>query len=217
MSYIRVRLIGSLPGGEVWSVNPAFNETTNVADWDQTAGQSAADAIAAIALPAALNDLRSSTAPGVTVRVERRSDAHELLGAAEAAWTAAKGTSLSPRMPPQIAVVLSLRSTTPGSRGRGRLYWPALGGQVDSTTLRMSVPTPAAAASAAAQYLDAMATALKNALAPAPSLIDYDLCVVSPTTGTKTRITRIEVGNVYDVQRRRRDRLAEVYAGVPMP
>ena len=62
MSYIRVRLIGSLPGGEVWSVNPAFNETTNVADWDQTAGQSAADAIAAIAIPTALNDLRSGRA-----------------------------------------------------------------------------------------------------------------------------------------------------------
>lgn len=217
MSYIRVRLIGSLPGGEVWSVNPAFNETTNVADWDQTAGQSAADAIGAVTIPTALNDLRSGNAVGVTVRVERRSDAHELLGAAESAWTAGKATSVTPRMPPQIAVVLSLRSTIPGSRGRGRLYWPALGGQVDSTTLRMSVPTPAAAASAAAQYLDAIATALKNALAPTPSLIDYDLCVVSPTTGTKTRITRIEVGNVYDVQRRRRDRLTEVYAGVPMP
>lgn len=217
MSYIRVRLIGSLPGGEVWSVNPAFNETTNVADWSQTAGQSAADAIAAVPIPTALNNLRSAAAIGVTVRVERRSDAHELLGAAEAGWTAGKAASSAPRMPPQIAAVLSLRSTVPGSRGRGRLYWPALGGQVDSTTLRMSVPTAADAASAAAQYLDAMATALKNALAPAPSLIDYDLCVVSPTTGTKTRITRIEVGNVFDVQRRRRDRLTEVYAGVPMP
>lgn len=217
MSYIRVRLNGSLPSGEVWSVNPAFNETTNVSTWTQTEGQAAADAIALLPIPTALNDLRSGAGIGVTVRVERRSDTHELIGAAEAAWTAGKTTSVQARMPPQIAVVLSLRSTTPGSRGRGRLYWPAIGAQVDTTTLRLSVPTAAAAATAAATYLDGMATALKNALAPSPSLIDYDLCVVSPTTGSKTRITRIEVGNVLDVQRRRRDRLVEVYATAPMP
>ena len=204
MSYIRVRLNGSLPSGEVWSVNPAFNETTNVSTWTQTEGQAAADAIALLPIPTALNDLRSGAGVGVTVRVERRSDTHELIGAAEAAWTAGKTTSVQARMPPQMAVVLSLRSTTPGSRGRGRLYWPAIGAQIDTTTLRLSVPTAAAAATAAATYLDGMATALKNALSPTPSLIDYDLCVVSPTTGTKTRITRIEVGNVLDVQRRRR-------------
>lgn len=217
MSYIRVRLNGSLPSGEVWSVNPAFNETTNVSTWTQTEGQAAADAIALLPIPTALNDLRSGAGVGVTVRVERRSDTHELIGAAEAAWTAGKTTSVQARMPPQMAVVLSLRSTTPGSRGRGRLYWPAIGAQIDTTTLRLSVPTAAAAATAAATYLDGMATALKNALSPTPSLIDYDLCVVSPTTGTKTRITRIEVGNVLDVQRRRRDRLVEVYATAPMP
>ena len=162
MSYIRVRLSGTLPGGEVWSVNPAFNETTNVTTWNQLAGNAAALAVARIDVPTPLSNIRGGAAPGTGVRVERRSDAHELIGAAEANWTAGKATSVTPRMPPQIAVVLSLRSTVPGSRGRGRLYWPALGGQVDSTTLRMSVPTPAAAASAAAQYLDAMATALKN-------------------------------------------------------
>lgn len=217
MSYIRVRLNGSLPGGEVWSVNPAFNETTNVSTWDQLEGQTAAIAIAGITLPTALNDLRSSAAQGVMVRVERRSDTHELIGAAEAGWTAGTATTIAAKMPAQIAVVLSLRSTTPGSRGRGRLYWPALGAQVDMYTLRLSKPTTANAATAAATYLDAIATELKKALAPTPSLIDYDLCVVSPTTGSKTRITRIEVGDVLDVQRRRRDRLAEVYASAPMP
>ena len=217
MSYIRVRLNGSLPGGEVWSVNPAFNETTNVSTWDQLEGQAAANAIASLAVPTPLTQLRSSAGPGVTVRVERRSDTHELIGAAEAAWTAGATLSVDPLMPPQIAVVLSLRSTTPGSRGRGRLYWPGLGAQVDKSTLRLSQPTAASVASTAATYLDGIATALKNALAPVPSLIDYDLCVVSPTTGTRTRIARIEVGNVLDVQRRRRDRLAEVYATAAMP
>lgn len=217
MSYIRVRLNGSLPGGEVWSVNPAFNETTNVIDWDQEAGQDAADAIGALALPTALNDLRSVAAVGTTVRVERRTDTHELLGAAEAAWTAAQGSSVGVSKPLQTAAVISLRSTVPGSSHRGRLYWPALGAIINTTTARLTAPTVAAAASAAATYLDGIASALKAAMHPAPSLIDFDLAVVSPTTGTKTRITRVEVGDILDVQRRRRDKVAEVYGSAPMP
>lgn len=217
MSYIRVQLRGTLAVAEVWSVNPAFNETTNVSDWDQEAGQNAANAIAALALPSALNTLRSNAGQGSTVRVERRSDAGDLLGAAEATWTAGKAASSGGSQPPQTSVVLSLRSTVPGARGRGRLYWPAIAAQLDSETLRLTTPTPQAVATAAATYLDRIASALKNALQPSPSLIDYDLCVVSPTTGTKTRIVRIEVGDILDVQRRRRDRLAEVYASAPMP
>lgn len=217
MSYIRVRLNGSLPGGDVWSVNPAFGETTDIPTWSQVDGQAAADAVAAITIPTALNDLRSAAAVGVMVRVERRSDAHELLGAAEASWTAGQASSTGARMPPQTSLVLSLRSTVPGSRGRGRLYWPALGAQVGASTLRLSIPTNAAAASAAASYLDGISTALKNALHPVPSLIDLDLSVISPTTATKTRITRIEVGDILDVQRRRRDKMVEAYASAQMP
>jgi hypothetical protein len=217
MSYIRVRLTGTLPGGEVWSVNPAFNETTNVVTWDQLAGNAAALAVARIDVPTPLSNIRGGAAPGTGVRIERRSDAHVLIGAAETAWTRGASGATTSGLPPQTAMVISLRSTTPGSKGRGRLYWPATGAGLNTSTLRLANPTPAAAASAAATYLDAIATALKEGLEPSPSLIDYDLCVVSPTTGTKTRITRVEVGDVLDVQRRRRDRLVEAYASAPMP
>lgn len=217
MSYIRVSLRGTLPGGEVWSVNPAFNETTNVSTWDQDAAQKAANAIGVLPLPAALTDLRSNGAPGTTVRVERRSDAGVLIGAAEALWSAGSAGSSTAIHPPQTSLVLSLRSNIPGARGRGRLYWPAIGATLASATLRLATPAAATVATAAATYLDSIASALKANLAPPPSLIDYDLCVVSPTTGTRTTILRIEVGNVLDVQRRRRDRLVEAYASAPMP
>lgn len=217
MSYIRVMLRGTLPGGESWSVNPAYNETTNVVTWDQEAGQSAATAIAAITLGTGLNGLRSNAAPGSIVRVERRTDAGILVGAAEAPWTIT-GTGASAAVhPPQTSCVLSLRSNTPGSRGRGRLYWPALGATLNATTLRLSAPTTSAVADAAVAYLDAIETALKEQLNPSPSLIDYHLCVVSPTTATRTDITRIEVGDVLDVQRRRRDKLVESRAITAYP
>ena len=217
MSYIRVALRGSLPSGEVWSVNPAFNETTDVVTWDQGEGQAAANAIAALAVPAAFTTLRSTAAPGVSVRVERRSDAGVLLGAAEAGWTAGTTGGANAGMPPQTSIVLSLRSNVPGSRGRGRLYWPALGASISTSTLRLTAPTTATVATAATTYLDGIASALKTAFHPSPSLIDVDLCVVSPTTGTKTRIVRVEVGDILDVQRRRRDRMVENYASSPMP
>lgn len=217
MSYIRVMLRGTLPGGEVWSVNPAFNETTNVSTWDQEAGQDAADAVGALAVPTVLNNLRSNAGPGQTVRVERRSDSGDLIGAAEATWADGNVGSLPAVHPPQTSLVLSLRSTVPGARGRGRLYWPALAATLSGSTLRLSSPTTQTVATAAATYLDGIATALKTSLSPSPSLIDYDLCVVSPTTGTKTRIVRVEVGDVLDIQRRRRDRLVENYSSAAMP
>lgn len=217
MSFIRVNLRGTLPGGEAWSVNPAFNETTNVGTWDQSEGQAAADAISAIALPAALNQLCSKVAPRSRVRVERRTDANELLGAAEALWIGGTAATNTGQLPFQTSCVISLRSNTPGGSGRGRLYWPALGAAVDGSTLRLSNPTTAAVATAAATYLDAIATALKNALAPAPSLVDYDLAVYSPTQQSKQRIVRVEVGDILDTQNRRRDRLVESRSVVAMP
>lgn len=218
MSYIRISLSGTLGNQEVWSVNPAFNETTNVGNWDQEVGQKAADAVAAVAVPAALKSLASSAVVGTRVRVERRSDAGALIGAAEAAWSGMGAGTGTATKPPQTSTVLSLRSNVPGARGRGRLYWPALGASISPSTLRIAGGvTIDNIATAAATYLDGLASALKGALAPAPSLIDYDLCVVSPTTGTRTRIIRIEVGDVLDVQRRRRDRMPEQYFSVAMP
>lgn len=217
MSFIRVSLRGRLPGGEVWSVNPAYNETTDISSWDQTAGQDAATAIGIRTVPGSLKNLLSNLAPMGTVRVERRSDSGLLIGAAEAPWVGGGGSSETAKQSYQASVVLSLRSNVPGSRGRGRLYWPALGAGLSSSTLRLTTPTPTSVATDAVAYLDGIETDLKNELQPGGSLIDYHLAVYSPTTNTKTDIVRVEVGDVLDVQRRRRDSLAEVYASVAYP
>lgn len=215
MSFIRVSLRGTLPGGESWSVNPAYNETTNLSTWSQTEGQAAATAIGAIVVPSELRTLLSNAAVMETVRVERRSDTNELLGAAEATWTGGGAVATAPTKPFQSAVVLSLRSNVPGASGRGRLYWPALGATLSTTTLRLSTPTPIAVATATKTYLDAIETALKEAFHPSPDLIDFHLAVYSPTKKDKVDISRIEVGDILDTQRRRRDAAVETYASVP--
>lgn len=212
MSFIRVGLRGTLPGGESWSVNPAYNETTDVVTWDQSEGQAAATAIGAIAVPTALKSLMSSAATMATVRVERRSDANVLIGAAEAAWTGGGASGTAPSKTFQTSTVISLRSNVPGSRGRGRLYWPALGAVLTAGTLRLGNPTTTSVATDSAAYLDLIETALKNAFHPAPDLIDFHLAVYSPTTNSKTDVTRIEVGDILDTQRRRRDKVVEAYA-----
>lgn len=217
MPYFRVSLQGTLPGGEKWSVNPQFMvggdgiSTT----WDQAAGQSTADAIAALSPGAALRSAAGAGAPLARVRLEMRTDQHELIGAAEANYS---GTAFTGGMtkPVQTSVVLSLRSNVPGRSARGRLYWPGLGdiglggdGRI-GTTLAQSMATQAAA------YLRSIQDAIKNGIFPA-TLLTVELGVVSSTVALlQTKVVRVEVGNVPDVQRRRRDRLPEVYSSAPL-
>lgn len=217
MSYMRVLLRGTLPGGEVWSVNPSYNETSDVVTWDQTAADTTAAAIAALAVPAPLQSLCSTVGRASLVRIERRADNHTLVGAAEASWSAITGNGRGPIQSGQAAVVLSLRTGIPGASNRGRLYWPALGAELDQATLRLSLPSIQTVADAAVSYLDSIETELKEGMHPSPSLNDFHLTVVSKTKGHRTDVRTIQVGNVIDVQRRRRDSLVETYASADYP
>lgn len=216
MPYFRVGLQGTLPGGEVWSVNPAFDiGGTIVTGWDQAEGQAAATAIAAIAPGAALRGAAGAVAPLTKARLELRDDENALLGAAEANYT---GTAFTGGLtsPVQTSVVLSLRSDTPGRSGRGRLYWPGVGNIGLGGDGRIGGTVAASLATQAATYLRSVQDAIKAAVSPGtPTTIE--LCVVSSVPGVgRTRVNRIEVGNVPDIQRRRRDRLAEVYSSAPL-
>nr|CRY94147.1 hypothetical protein [uncultured prokaryote] len=217
MTYARVMIKGSLGPSEVWSVNPTFNISVQDDGWDQGKGNAAVAAIAAIAVPLQLQQLATTSGKVATLRLEYRTDSHVLLGAAEAAYTGGWTSNQTPSMPPQSSIVLSLRSDVPGARGRGRLYWPAVGGGIDTNTLRISSPTTAAIAGAATTYLRAIQDAIKTAIYPAPIPVTVRLTVVSKTSGTRTDINRVLVGNVIDTQRRRRDRMPEVYASANFP
>lgn len=213
MSYVRVSILGTTVGGEVWSVNPVFDPSGEFPGWNQSTADAAAAAIGAISPGTSLLTLMSPAMSLTGCRLEVREDSDDsLIGIAE--YTRPSpivGAGLA-RMAAQAAVVVSVRTDTPGGSGRGRIYWPAPGGTL-STSLRLSTPTPTATLADMKTYL----LAIRSALATAWTLIGFDLAVRSKTTHTTPHATRLQLGDIVDTQRRRRDNLPESYVSSAFP
>lgn len=214
IDFIRVSVLGTAPTNEVWSINPIFK----FGDFDQPTPdfedmQAAAQAAADVAVPA---DLRTPMGTGITrtgARLEGRtlSGALEVVG--EATSTAPLGGTATPSKPYQTAVVFSLRTANPGARGRGRLYWPALGASMDATTLRWATAQQTAALAAMKTYLNAIGAAIATPLGfPAGRLN-----VWSRASAALYPVNVMAAGDVFDTQRRRRDRAVESYVSVTFP
>jgi hypothetical protein len=211
MSYVRASILGSSPGGEVWSVNPVFDPTFEFGSTvDQTALDAACDAIAALSPGTALLALQSQSLFVTGARLEVRADANDaLIGiSVQVRSTPLAGTGV-PLRGTQDALVFSLRTTTPGGSGRGRIYWPAVSNAVN-TQCRLSTTDQTAALNGMATYLHAM----ESALATAFPTIGFDLAVRSKTTHTTPHVNKLQAGNVLDNQRRRRDKMVEDYVSV---
>jgi hypothetical protein len=214
VSYVRCSILGITTGGEVWSINPVFDPS---GEWGDTVNQanldSAATAIAALSPGTALLGALSLLMGVSGCKLEVRNDADDsLIGISVQPRTTALMGSGTPRMPPQSAMVHSLRTDTPGGSGRGRLYWPCLGltlansGRIDPTVYPSNV-------TAMRVYL----TAMRDALATAFPTIGFNLAVRSKTTKTTPHVVRIQGGDVVDTQRRRRDNLPEAYSSLSFP
>lgn len=213
MSYARVSIQGTIQGGDNWSVNPVFDPTGEFPGWNQSQADAAAAALVAVAIPANLTKLFSTAVAFTGVRLEVRDDAtDDLIGLAEANRSTPLTGTTGPSASPQQACVASLRTTTPGASGRGRIYWPAPGASLGSD-MRLLAPTNAQVAADFKTYFSALAGALASSFAG----ISFDLAVRSRTTHTTPHVSRIQVGDIMDTQRRRRDKLPEGYATVAYP
>lgn len=115
--------------------------------------------------------------------------------------TPAAGGSTSSTLPPGVAEVVSLRTTSPGARGRGRMYLPAMHVGMVTATGRLGLTDQTSVATAMRDFFDTF-----NA-----SPLSLGAAVVSQAGSSVTAISAIRVGNVFDSQRRRRDDLTEVY------
>jgi hypothetical protein len=106
------------------------------------------------------------------------------------------GTGTDEPLPPQCAVVVSLRSNTPTRAGRGRFYLPS---PVTTTVID--------------QRLDSAAQGdiLHGALAMLNHMKGLSLTpvVFHRFDSTVTGVVTIDVGDVFDTQRRRRNKLVE--------
>jgi len=129
----------------------------------------------------------ASLDPGTGKQVSRLADDVSLPGVAT--------TGL---MPPQVTAVASLRTATATRAGRGRFYMPPFDkGTVTAATGRLSAGSVTVAVSA----VDALMTSLiADSLTPV---------IYHRTSFTTTNITQFDVGDVFDTQRRRRDKLVE--------
>lgn len=107
------------------------------------------------------------------------------------------GTGVGNPLPQEVAVVLTLRTLTPGPSGRGRLYMPA--------------PTVEQVGADARLITAAQDKCLASILAGLDYLVLANYVPILFTKAKPNRsIVRADVGNVFDAQRRRRNKLIEV-------
>lgn len=208
---LRVSLLGTLPGGEVWSVNPVWGVADFGAPIDFELANTIAVACAAVAVPAAITQMWSSSTRLTSVRVEARSYAGVLESQAEAAKGSPAVGTAAQGAPIQTSLVSSLRTAVAGGRGRGRLYWPATGLLIGPVDLRPPAANVTAILAAVKTYLSGLETAIKVSVSTAK------LVVWSRESAAAANVNRIFLGDIPDVQRRRRDALAETLQIVSFP
>lgn len=214
MSYVRVGILGATNGGEVWSINPVFDPTGEFpGSVNQIALDNAAKAIGLID-PGDTMLLGLSSAMSVTgCRLEVRDDVtDDLIAISIQPRTTPRPGGSIPVMGPQNAMVFSLRTDTPGPSGRGRVYWPAAGITI-GTNFRLTAVGTAALATEFKVY----SNQIRGALATAFPTIGFDLAVRSKTTKTTPHVTKVQIGDIIDTQRRRRDALREAYGTATIP
>lgn len=202
---LRISLVGTLPGGEEWSVNPVY---AIGGDFGVTVtpiqAQTIATAIAAQALPTGFVQNWPAGVVWTGCRVEARALDGTLETQAEGIKTTPTPGAASTVHPFQTAWVTSLRTAYPGASGRGRLYWPAHGVSLVSGTFRPNTTTATTFLSAAKSFLTGTQAAIDT------TLDGVSLAVWSRTLQTVNVVNQLQIGDVLDTQRRRRDTLVEL-------
>ena len=217
--YFRLSIGGSIGSYEVWSINPVFDPTAEVENtWVQASGQAMVDAAAAVVPTTSMRALLGPIANQGRYRLEARHNVtDELLGFAEKVLSSPHiGTGAQNVKTMQTAVVLSLRTSTPGARGRGRLYYPAFGANVNDS-FRLSAPAPTALLADFKSYLESVRSAMLTASGPGWPFLGLNLAVRSKANSTTPHVVQLQLGDILDVQRRRRDRIPESYVVTPVP
>jgi len=203
---LRISIFGAMPTGEEWSVNPCWG----LADFGETVtptqAQTIATALAAVSIPTGLSSLMSTQTTFTGYRVEARNLAGVLETQAQALRSSPSAGSGSFPHPFQTSWVTSLRTAGIGASGRGRLYWPATGQGIADTTLRPTSAQTAAALTAVTSFLTSVQTAIRVTLPGA-------YLGVWSRKGHEINIChQLQMGDVLDTQRRRRDTLVENYS-----
>ena len=210
MSLLKVSIKGTMPSGEVWSINPVWDlNSSTVFTFDQL--NTIATAINAVVPGTTLMQQLTVDTPLTGVRLEQRALTGALITQLEqdrAIIAAGTGTATHPL---QTAMVFSLVTNAVGANFRGRLYWPCTGGAISAGTHRFSITNVTNLLANMRTYLSAIEAAIKVTSTTA------ELVVWSRTLGSDAVVNKIRMGNVPDTQRRRRDKLVETYTSTVYP
>lgn len=115
-------------------------------------------------------------------------------------------------VPPQDSIVISLLTDTiRGLANRGRIYAPAGFGDVTSSSGRLNATTVTFLVNKAVTWINAINTFAQTA-SPAGIVVINS----AVRAGASHPVTGVEVGNLVDTQRRRRNRLSEAYTTAPL-
>ena len=221
MAYFRTVLKGTLGSVETWSTSTNWGVFGLSPD---TPDQAAVDGILArlrtyttsTNVGAAFKALLSSNASIDGWRVEKRAEDERILSIAEGLiGTPVLGASGASKTP-QDAIVFSLRTNTPGARGRGRMYFPAVGAALN-TSWQLTNPVPATLAAEVRTWLNAIGNEMNQYFIGIGDARRVVLSVRSVTDHVCRDVVQLQVGSVLDTQRRRRDALPETYSTVPYP
>lgn len=223
MSYIKTILLGGIGSSEVFSTGMAWrNFELFGASMTQVMIESLSRRlitnITSAAIPTGLKTLMSNGAEFRGWRVEQHDEDESLTNVAESFYPTPIAGTGSASKTPQDSLVFSLRTSTPGARGRGRMYWPALGATLGSD-FKLTNPSAATVALAAATLADMVGDQINLEWAANSMAVTCELAVRSTTDHVSRKVERIQVGDVLDTQRRRRDNLPETYVvqSYPLP
>lgn len=208
-NFLRLVVIGSLPGGEQWTWSLSFIQDFSTLEPPTTVPQGVIDTLetfhesfdAALGTGVLLNAVKVNEI-GTDGRYASPSETVEYV------WDPPVNAPNTIQLPPQSAVAISLLTAKKrGLAHRGRFFLPVLG-QPTGTDGRMTTSRQATLGAAVVTMLQGLNTAL------GPNQV---LGVVSDRrTGAQTPVTDIAVGRVYDTIRSRRKKLAEEYITLPL-
>lgn len=221
MTYLRVIALGSLSGVEEWSsgVSYRFFQLSFV-DMSQAQLESLVQRLITNVTTSTLgSSLKSALSPAATLtgwRVESHGEDERLLAVAQNNYAAAISGTGSATKSPQDSIVFSFRTDTPGARGRGRTYWPALGLTLGAG-FKLAPATVTGLAGDAKALYKLIGDQINAELAANSLAATVELAVRSGTDHVSRFVNRLQVGDVLDTQRRRRDNLVEAYTVVSYP
>jgi len=210
---LKVSILGQLPGGEVWSINPVFRIGPPGDIITSAEAVAIVNGVNAITVPTGVRNVMSSNTLITGVRLEARFLDGSLEIVSEGARATPIGGTGLVAHPYQNALVTSLRTNTPGAAGRGRLYVPATGVTLQAASLRLLNTDVTSYVTGMRTYLTAIDTAIETALGP----VNAQLVVWSRKGSSTAVVNRLQMGDVIDTQRRRRDTLFETYQEVSYP